>query len=82
MVITLLGENDNYETPTRAELEEWADEFGLSHPVVADDGMQVVFSYVEGGQVGLPSFNLLGEGMEVIKADDSVDEGDVQANLP
>jgi hypothetical protein len=82
MVITLLGENNNYETPSKAELEEWADEFGLSHPVVADDGMQVVFSYVEGGSVGLPSFNLLAEGMEVVIADDWVDESDVQNNLP
>ena len=82
MVITLLGENLYGQDPSRAELQEWAQAYNLNHPVVSDTGFGVTFSYVEGYQVGLPSFSLLRDGAQVVKNDDWVYESDVLANLP
>jgi len=80
--MTLLGENMSGQTPSRPELQEWAQGYQLRHPVLADSGFGVTFSYVDGGQVGLPSFSLLRQGVQVVINDDWVDEGDVIANLP
>jgi len=70
------------QTPSQSEVEEWADMYSLDHPVVADDGFGVTYSFVTGNSVGLPSFSLIGDGMEIIVANSRVDEGDVTSNLP
>ena len=82
MVITLLGENMSGQSPSQAEVEEWADMYDLNHPVLGDDGFAVTYSYVEGNSVGLPSFSLIGPGMEIIRANDWVTESDAVNNLP
>jgi len=82
MVITLLGENMAGQTPSQGQLQEWAGSFNLNHPVVADDGMSVLFSYVEGNSVGLPSFSVLDEGAVVLVNDTRVSVNDVIAHLP
>ncbi len=82
IVITLLGENNNYETPSVAELGQWADELGVTHPVVADPGMGTTFSFVEGGTVLLPSMTLIADGGEILYADEWVGESEVSNNLP
>jgi hypothetical protein len=82
MVITLLGENNYAQAPSRAELQEWAQAFGLQHPVTSDVGFGVTFSYVDGYYVGLPSLSLLREGAEVVINDGSVFPTDVIENLP
>ncbi len=83
MVITLLGENNAGATPSQDELMEWAEEFGLNHPVVADEGLSVTARFVEGNSIGLPSMDLLApDTMEVVIADSQLNEGDVTGNLP
>jgi len=81
-VITLIGENGSGQAPSRAELQEWVDRFGLGHPVVADPGFGVTSRFVVGGSIGLPSMTLLGPGAEVIVADGRVNEQAVLAALP
>ncbi|NCG20743.1 MAG: hypothetical protein GWP91_17175 [Rhodobacterales bacterium] len=82
IVITMIGENLQSESPSQADLVEWADSLGLSHPVVADPGMATTFSFVEGNSVGLPSMTLIAAGGEILYADDWLGESEVSSNLP
>ena len=48
IVITLLGENIAGQTPSQQELKQWADDFGVDHPVVADANFDVTTRFVDG----------------------------------
>jgi hypothetical protein len=67
--------------PNQAELNEWADQYGQTFPVLSD-ALEVVNRYSPRGEVSLPSLSLLGPGAEVIIADGEVSEADVIAALP
>ena len=82
IVITLVGENIVEDAPDRGDLEDWADEFGLSHPVVADPGFGVTTQLVGGGGITLPTMHLLGPGAELIFIDQYLTEDHVRTNLP
>lgn len=82
IVITLLGEDTGGSTPSQAELEDWADQFGIDHPVVADEGFSVTSRFVDGGTIGLPSMTLLEAGAEIVIRNAWVSESDVEAHLP
>ena len=82
IVITLLGENMAGNAPSEQDLEDWADSFGLHHPVVADPGYQVTTRYVDGGSIGLPAFHLIDTGGEIMIRDGSVSESHIQQVLP
>ncbi|MEN0061125.1 MAG: hypothetical protein AAGA48_03190 [Myxococcota bacterium] len=77
-----MGENNGGSPPSQAELQQWVDRFGLTHPVVADPGFGVGGSFVPGGSIGLPSLSLLGPGAEVLIADGRPNSGDVISALP
>jgi hypothetical protein len=81
-VITLLGEDLSGQTPTVAELRDWADTFGLTHPVVADPGWQVTARFLESYTIALPSMHQLAAGMEVLRRDTWITENQVQQALP
>jgi len=74
MIISLLAENDSGSTPTTEELASWADDYGISTPVVADDGWTITYRFATGSSIGLPTLHLIGPGAEVI-AVDSTSEG-------
>ena len=74
VVITLLGENGSSQAPTQADLQEWADAYGLTHPVVADPGYGVTTRFVLGSSIALPTMHLLGPNAEVLITDSYVDE--------
>jgi len=82
VVITLLGENSAGRTPTQADLQSWANSFGIDHPVVADPGFNVGARFVSGGQLYLPSTSLLGPGAVVLERDSYVTTNDVLGALP
>ena len=82
IVITLLGENTGGSTPSQDELADWADQFGIEHPVVADEGFAVTSRFVDGGSIGLPSMDLLEAGGEIVIRNAYVDESDVENHLP
>ncbi len=82
IVITLLGENTFGQTPSRGDLQTWADSFGIDHPVVADPGFGVGARFVTGGSLYLPSTSLLGEGAVVLKRDATISNGDIVGALP
>ena len=80
-MITLIGENSFGSTPSRADLEQWADTFGLTHPVVADPNWNTTVKYA-GFSFGLPSMHQLAPGMRVLRRGTRVNESQIQAALP
>ena len=71
--------NDNdYEVPDTADLQGWADNYGLTSPVVADDA-GVGNRYEADGYI--PSKTLLGPGAEVLVADGSISESTIEEAL-
>jgi peroxiredoxin len=82
IVITLLGENSAGQSPSRGDLQTWADAFGIDHPVVADPGFGVGARFVTGGSLYLPSTSLLGDGAVVIKRDSYISTNDITGALP
>lgn len=68
VAIQALIEDMNNETPTSAELTDWADTYDLTFPVVADPDEAGLYSFAS-GSVFLPYRVLVGRGMHVV--DDS-----------
>jgi hypothetical protein len=67
MVIGLYTETTEYELPTSEDLQGWADTYGLTFAVTADDA--AVWTRFE-VDFGIPSLTLLGPGAVVVAADD------------
>lgn len=82
IVVTLLGENSFGNTPSQDELMQWADAFGIGHPVVADPGWGTTIRYIDGYSIALPSMHLIAPGGEVLVRGGWVSEQQVQQNLP
>jgi len=82
IVITLIGETNSGGPPSQADLKEWADRFGLEHPVVEDPGYGVAGSFVQGTSIGLPTMTLLAPGGEILVADGFVTAQHVLQALP
>lgn len=82
MVITLLGEDAGGRTPDTADLQDWADSFGIDHPVLADPGFGVGARFVNGSSLYLPSTSLLGAGATVLARDAYLSTGDILDALP
>ena len=57
-------ENNESVTPSVEELGEWADTYGLTMPVLADEGEQMLYSFAT-GSIGLPYTVLIDRGMVV-----------------
>lgn len=82
-----MGEDDFGNTPTAKQLTEWATDYGLNHPVVADADFGVLKRFILPGangaiEIGLPSFTLLAPGAEVRVANGYVSEAEIEAVLP
>ena len=80
-MITLVGENLQGTTPDVAGLQQWAQTFGLTHPVVADANWGVTVTYA-GSSFGLPSMDQLGPGAVVIRRNTWVTEPQIVSALP
>jgi hypothetical protein len=82
LIISLMAETNSGTTPTAEELKsEWADKYGITAPVVADEGWAVGSLYERDG--GIPSQHLIGPGMEILAIDQfPVSESDIEAALP
>ena len=57
-------ENNESVTPSVEELGEWADTYGMTMPVLADDGSAMLYSYAS-GSVGLPYTMVIDRGMVI-----------------
>ena len=86
-VMTMIGENNYGQTPSQADLMSWANQFGITHPVVADPNFDQTAQYLFAdpnfnGSFGLPSMQLLGPLRVVYKSNTFVDNSDIQQVLP
>ena len=66
---------------------QWANSFGIEHPVVADGGFAETANYLWAdpsfdGMIYLPNMQLLSEGMVVEMSNTWVGESDVLTHLP
>lgn len=87
IVITLMAENTAKETPSVQDLKWWADQYGLTHPVVADADFGVALRFLRAdpgftGSIGLPNLQLLSPGQKVEMVSASVQKQDIEAHLP
>ncbi len=79
MIVTLLTDVNGSDKTTAI----WANEYGLSYPVVDDAGAQITNSFGTGGYY--PNMHLLGPGMEVIvpaaSGDTKLSKADIETYL-
>jgi hypothetical protein len=78
--LNLLAENNSGSAPTADELAGWADQHGLTIPVLSDSGWALSNRFEQ--DYGIPTFSLLGPGMEVLAADDWGSEAMIPEALP
>ena len=85
MILTLIGENDSGVAPSQTDLQYWADSFGLTFPVLSDPGFYKGASYIPGGTINMPNYQLIGPGMEILAVDEwgsGISDATIEANLP
>jgi MYXO-CTERM domain-containing protein len=79
MIIHLMAEDQGGQ-PAGLELSQrWADEFGLTFPVLADPGWTESNKYEQ--DFGIPTFHLLGRDLTIRILDGSVSENAIQDAL-
>ena len=81
-VITLLGEDYQGQSPSVADLQQWALDFGITHPVLADVGFNTTAGYLlssasYSGSFYLPNMQLLSEGQVVEVSNDQLYESEI-----
>ncbi len=80
IVIQALAENDAGGAPTAEELGQWSDQYNMTLPVLSDGGWVLSNRFEQ--DYGIPTFTLLGPGMEVVAVDDFGAEGMIPDYLP
>ena len=76
--MTLMGEGSN---------DDWADDYGMTMPVLADSGYSLAYNYfmheISGGSFYLPNQQLIGPGMEVLAVNSGgISDSTIEAYLP
>ena len=64
IIIAAYAGDFDYEVPDADDLMDWAREFGITTPVIADPGAALYWRY---GTGTTPSMALLGPGMQVLE---------------
>ena len=77
-----MAENHDGLTPTTEDLTLWAQTYGITHPILIDEDWGVTYRYITGGSIGLPTDHLIAPGMEIIRLDTHVINGDIEYYLP
>jgi hypothetical protein len=82
--MTLIAENSAGGDPSLEDLQEWANTYNITHPVLADSGFLETLNYLRAdpnftGSIGLPTKQLLAPGMVVNMVDEQVQRSDVEA---
>ncbi len=78
-MILVEGENGGGSAPSQGDLEAYANGKGFSGPVLADPGYGFMIQFEKDNYIPTPV--LLGGGLTVIKADQSVMPGDINAAI-
>jgi peroxiredoxin len=78
LVVQVLGEDAEYQTPTEADLLQWAEDHDLPFPVLADDNFEAFTQY---GRTSIPLYVLLNRGMEMQQIAYDLDQWDIMSWL-
>ncbi|MEC7239684.1 MAG: hypothetical protein VXW32_00460 [Myxococcota bacterium] len=78
MTISAWSEDAQRVLPTTEQLSSWANQYGITSPVVADPNSALYWRF---GTGGLPASILLGPGAEVLKIG-HITAADIEAALP
>ena len=86
IVITLLSEGLNGKANDQEGLKDWADQLGLTFPVLQDIDNTELLNYVRAdpnftGSYGLPSMQLLSPGLQVEVVNGYVGASDIEPHL-
>ncbi len=81
MAISLITGDPTDEIPSTEYLQQWADDYDQTFPVLSD-AEPVVLRYTNRPGLSLPSTTLIAPGGEVLIADGVVTDDDVVAALP
>jgi peroxiredoxin len=81
--LTLLAENESFEVPSQEDLEEWATDYGITAPILADS---VGYAYEVEPNSGWPALVLIGRDMvieveRVTPAEDATVRAAIEAAL-
>ena len=81
-VITLIAKNADDQAPSQEDLQQWASDYGLTHPVLADPEYSVVVNYLWAnptfaGSIALPNMQLVSGGMVVEMSNVQISEADI-----
>jgi len=76
----LKAQNNQGAAPSTSDLEGWADTYGLTFPVLSDDGWGIMSRYEDDNYI--PSHTLLGPGAEVIATDANITDSMIESVLP
>ncbi len=79
LAVYLIAEDIEYNATTTEDAAVWADTHGLTFPVLADANWEVGNRFEVGN--GIPSYSLLGPGMEVLIKDGTVTDADIEAAI-
>lgn len=77
-----MGENQQGQTPTQDQLQQWVDTYDLHHPVVADANWEITQRFTRFGSFSLPTMHQIGAGGRILKTESNVTEAEIQAALP
>ena len=80
IVIQLKAENSSRQAPSTSDLDAWADNFGLTFPVVSDPNWNTMMRWEKDNYI--PSHTLLAPGMKVVQLDERISEEDIESVLP
>lgn len=82
-VLVLLGENDDYDTPSTSDLASWAAEHDLDTPVLADPNYEIGYLYDGDGVFAFPFLILLKPGAELVLVGEfTLSTDDIESALP
>ena len=86
-MITLIAENDYGQSPSQSDLMYWANQYNITHPVVADPGFNEIAPYLFAnpnftGTINLPNMQLLKPQRIVYTTNDWVTNSDILQVLP
>ena len=79
MPIYLIAEDNEYNATTTEDASDWANTFGLTFPVLADSGWSIGNRFELDNYI--PSYTLIGSGMEVVEVDGDISDADIEALL-
>ena len=79
-MIQALAENNESQSPTQEDLAGWAENYGLTFPVLSDAGWAVNNRYEQDN--GIPTKILIAPGGELIAVDDFTAESQIDEYLP